>query len=159
MAIEGVQPAIPENPLAVDQSAADAEAKLGGGGGAAVKHTLNSSQNTVSTGHCLIWFVVRCQAPEPAAGAQPATVVPLVKQVLTKELQLYYDCVTDAIVNGTEKQQVCLYLHFQTASRLLLCFLFCRTPPGLSHASYVRGVSLHRARRRRACARTPVCIC
>jgi len=80
MSIEGVQPAIPENP----QAKASGPAAEGAAAGAA--------------------------AQGGAEGAKPiksedSEVVPRVKHVLSRELQLYHDSVTDAITQGTRVQQ------------------------------------------------------
>lgn len=95
MAIEGVQPAIPQNPAppsadaAPPASAGASEAGAATSGGAA-----GAAGTSVDRGG-------------EAAGeaAAPVKVVPVVKNVLSRELQLYYDSVTDAIMNGTEAQR------------------------------------------------------
>ena len=77
MSIEGVQPAIPENPQAIPSGVGSAAAPA-------------------------------AQAAAPAAKqikSEDTKVVPRVKHVLSEELQLYHDSVTEAITQGTRVQQ------------------------------------------------------
>ena len=96
MAIEGVQPAIPENPSAVAASAANAAAVLRGQTGQSEKATAPAAASAAAA--------AAATAGE-GTGEPSVKVVPLVRQVLSKELQLYYDSVTDAILNGSEVQR------------------------------------------------------
>jgi transcription initiation factor TFIID subunit 6 len=77
MSIEGVQPAIPENPQAQPSGVGPAAA-------ASVQEGATGAQKIES---------------------EDSKVVPRVKHVLSRELQLYYDSVTEAITQGTRVQQ------------------------------------------------------
>ena len=85
MSIEGVQPAIPENPPVAPSAVA---------GAAAAAASNVKTEPSAATG-----------GGAAAAAGAGAEVVPAVKHVLSRELQLYHDSVTDALIKGTTVQR------------------------------------------------------
>eukprot|EP00026_Physarum_polycephalum_P005691 Phypoly_transcript_05726.p1 GENE.Phypoly_transcript_05726~~Phypoly_transcript_05726.p1 ORF type:complete len:428 (+),score=90.24 Phypoly_transcript_05726:605-1888(+) len=95
LAIEGVQPSIPQNPSAADQAAAaPKKQKLEPASplppGAAAGASATSSTETPST------------TTTDASGV-PTEVKPIVKHVLSKEMQLYFEKITAAIKGKDEE--------------------------------------------------------
>ena len=107
LAVEGVQPAVPQNPSAHDLSlvngGTDADA-AGVGAGAGVLNGSKDSTFLVAGGAAVLPrtpitpSAAAAVAAVGSAGGANTVVKPLIKHVLPRELQLYYERITTAIL-------------------------------------------------------------
>lgn len=95
LAIEGVQPLIPENPTPAEMSSVD-ESERGAG---AVEPTF-AGANTSGAIATASAVSAASAAPSGSSDTINATTQPLVKHILSRELQVYYRRLTEAILHG-----------------------------------------------------------
>lgn len=117
LAIEGVQPAIPQNPLE-----SEIRSLLPASRGA-ITNVLNNNDSAVTSNNNTTNGHSTNNNSTSGASSKDTEIKPLVKHVLSKELQLYFDKVIQALTNQEDTEEA---LHFKQAALTSL-----RSDPGL----------------------------
>lgn len=117
LAIEGVQPAIPQNPLE-----SEIRSLLPASRGA-ITNVLNNNDSAVTSNNNTTNGHSTNNNSTSGTSSKDTEIKPLVKHVLSKELQLYFDKVIQALTNQEDTEEA---LHFKQAALTSL-----RSDPGL----------------------------
>ncbi len=117
LAIEGVQPAIPQNPLE-----SEIRSLLPASRGA-ITNVLNNNDSAVASNNNTTNGHSTNDNSASGTSSKDTEIKPLVKHVLSKELQLYFDKVIQALTNQEDTEEA---LHFKQAALTSL-----RSDPGL----------------------------